>query len=81
MDFVVLHSSNIEPSEPFEVEGITKDPIGVIIEAGDESISPWARLDCGRVYTVEDSLRVMKIGRVHTGSLGLLEEYFKMAVA
>jgi len=77
----VLHSSNIEPSEPFEVEGITKDPIGVIIEAGDESISPWARLDCGRVYTVEDSLRVMKIGRVHTGSLGLLEEYFKMAVA
>lgn len=81
MDFVVLHSSNVEPSTPFEVEGITKDPIGVIIEAGDESISPWARLDCGRIYTVEDNLRVMKIGRVHMGSLELLEEYFRLAVA
>ncbi|KAK4215870.1 hypothetical protein QBC37DRAFT_115826 [Rhypophila decipiens] len=80
-DFVVLHNSNVEPSKPFEVEGITRDPIAVIIEAGEESISPWARLDCGRVYTVEDHLRVMKIGRIHTASLPLLETYFKESVS
>ncbi|KAK4206527.1 hypothetical protein QBC37DRAFT_328863 [Rhypophila decipiens] len=80
-DFVVLHNSNVEPSKPFEVEGITRDPIAVIIEAGEESISPWARLDCGRIYTVEDHLRVMKIGRIHTASLPLLETYFKESVS
>ncbi|KAM7186554.1 hypothetical protein V8F33_011758 [Rhypophila sp. PSN 637] len=80
-DFVVLHNSNVEPPKPFEVEGITRDPIAVIIEAGEESISPWARLDCGRIYTVEDHLRVMKIGRIHTASLPSLETYFKESVS
>ncbi|KAM7216662.1 hypothetical protein V8F06_007977 [Rhypophila decipiens] len=80
-DFVVLHNSNVEPSKPFEVEGITRDPIAVIIEANEENISPWARLDCGRIYTVEDHLRVMKIGRIHTASLPLLETYFKESVS
>ncbi|KAM7201437.1 hypothetical protein V8F20_004901 [Naviculisporaceae sp. PSN 640] len=79
-DFVVLHNSNVEPSKPHEVEGITREPIAVIIEAGEESISPWARLDCGRIYTVEDHLRVMKIGRVHTASLDNLERYFRESV-
>ncbi|KAK3331158.1 hypothetical protein B0H66DRAFT_468054 [Apodospora peruviana] len=81
MDFVVLHNSNIEPSKPFDTEKITRLPIAVIIEAGEESISPWARLDCGRIYTVEDNLKVMKIGRVHTASLPRLEEYFKESVS
>ncbi|KAK4206384.1 hypothetical protein QBC37DRAFT_381150 [Rhypophila decipiens] len=79
-DFVVLHNSSVEPPKPFEVEGITRPPIEVIMEAGEEGISPWARLDCGRIYTVEDHLRVMKIGRIHTASLPLLETYFKESV-
>ncbi|KAM7211926.1 hypothetical protein V8F06_012702 [Rhypophila decipiens] len=79
-DFVVLHNSSVEPPKPFEVEGITRSPIAVIIEAGEESISPWARLDSGRIYTVEDHLRVMKIGRIHTASLPLLKTYFKESV-
>ena len=39
--------------------------MAVIIEDGEQYISPFARLDCGRIYTVEDNLKVMKIGRVH----------------
>ncbi|KAM7222079.1 hypothetical protein V8F06_002584 [Rhypophila decipiens] len=45
------------------------------MEAREESISSWARLDCGRIYTVEDHLRVMKIGRIRKASLPLLETY------
>ncbi|KAK3312604.1 hypothetical protein B0H66DRAFT_595156 [Apodospora peruviana] len=81
MDFVVLHNANIEPSEPFEEESIMRLPITVIIEASEESISPWARLDCGRIYTVENNLRVLKLGQVHPDSLLRLEEYFTANVS
>ncbi|KAK4660657.1 hypothetical protein QC762_121000 [Podospora pseudocomata] len=81
VDFVVLHNSNVVPAKPYEEENITRKPIGVIIEDQETYISPVARLDCGRMYTVEDHLRVMKVGRVHPGSLAALEEYFKDSVS
>ncbi|KAK4174722.1 hypothetical protein QBC36DRAFT_35553 [Triangularia setosa] len=81
VDFVVLHNSNVEPARPYEGENITRKPIAVIIEDQETFISPIARLDCGRVYTVEDHLRVMKVGRVHPGSLAGLEEYFRDSVS
>jgi hypothetical protein len=80
-DFVVLHSSSVEPARPYPEEGITRDPIAVIIEDDEQFISPWARLDCSRIYTVEDNLRVMKTGRVHPESLPLLNEYYKESVS
>ncbi|KAK0633756.1 hypothetical protein B0T14DRAFT_561311 [Immersiella caudata] len=80
MDFVVLHSSEIEPPMPYEEEGIVRKPIGVIIEEDEQYISPLARLDCSRLYTVEDDLEVMKIGRVNPESLIHLEEYYKECV-
>lgn len=81
VDYVVLHSSNVEPPRPYDEERITRDPIAVIIEDETQHIAPIARLDCGRVYTVEDDLRVMKIGRVHPLSLPLLDEYYKQSVS
>lgn len=79
-DFVVLHKAEIEAPDPHEEEGITRAPLKVIIEEGEQYISPLARLDCGRVYTVENNLRVLKIGRIHTDSLPALEEYFRESV-
>ena len=79
VDFVVLHSSNIEAPSPYDEEGISRKPIGIIIEE-EQFISPLARLDCGRLYTVEDDLEVLKIGRVHTSSLGDLEAYYRECV-
>ncbi|KAK1830239.1 hypothetical protein QBC39DRAFT_331780 [Podospora conica] len=76
-DFVVLHKAEIPPPDSFEEEGITRSPLKVIIEEGEQYISPLARLDCGRVYTVEDNLRVLKIGRIHPESLTALEEYYR----
>lgn len=76
MDYVVLHSSNVEPPRPYEEEGITRDPIAIIVEDDEQYISPFARLDCGRIYTVEDDLRIMKVGRVHPAALPLLEQYY-----
>ena len=79
-DFVVLYSCAIEPPAPFPEEGIVRPPIAVIIEDGEQFISPLARLDCGRIYTVEDNLKIMKIGRVQPESLLKLEEYFRESV-
>ncbi|KAK4150405.1 hypothetical protein C8A00DRAFT_18051 [Chaetomidium leptoderma] len=79
-DYVVLYNANVEPAAPDEGEGITKEPIPVIIEDEDQYIAPTARLDCGRIYTVEDNLRVAKIGRVHPDSLDKLEEYYQQSV-
>ncbi|KAK5656545.1 hypothetical protein OQA88_4524 [Cercophora sp. LCS_1] len=81
VDFVVLYSSDIKPPAPLENEGVIREPISVIIEEVEQYISPLARLDCSRIYTVEDSLKVMKIGRVHPESLPLLNDYFVESVA
>lgn len=80
VDFVVLHSSDIEPPKPYDEEGITRPPIGVIIEEDEQYISPLARLDCSRLFTVEDDLDVMKIGRVNPESIPHLENYYKECV-
>lgn len=79
-DYVVLYNANIEPAAPDEQEGITRKPIAMIIEDEDQYIAPTARLDCGRIYTVEDNLQVAKIGRVHPEWLNDLEEYYKQSV-
>ncbi|OIW30610.1 hypothetical protein CONLIGDRAFT_630568, partial [Coniochaeta ligniaria NRRL 30616] len=79
-DFVVLYPHGIEPPEPWPEEGIERDPLAVIIEEGQQFLSPAARVDCGRIYTVEDNLRVMKIGRIHPESLGNLEECYRESV-
>jgi hypothetical protein len=79
-DFVVLYPHGIEPPEPWPEEGIDRDPLAVIIEEGQQFLSPAARVDCGRIYTVEDNLRVMKIGRIHPDSLANLEECYKESV-
>ncbi|KAK4222556.1 hypothetical protein QBC38DRAFT_374827 [Podospora fimiseda] len=81
MDYVVLHKSSVEPARPFPEEKITREPVAVIIEDEEQYISPIARLDCGRLYTVEDHLKVMKVGRVHPTSLETLERYYKDSVA
>ena len=79
-DFVVLHRAGVPPAPPSAGEDITREAIGVIIEDEEHYISPFARLDCGRIYTVEDNLRVAKIGRVQTPSLPLLEGYYRESV-
>ncbi|KAL1842812.1 hypothetical protein VTJ49DRAFT_4141 [Mycothermus thermophilus] len=79
-DYVVLHNANVEPACPLPAENITHRPLAVIIEDSRQFIAPIARLDCGRVYTVEDHLPVAKIGRVHREYLDQLEEYYKQSV-
>ncbi|KAK3396179.1 hypothetical protein B0T20DRAFT_501438, partial [Sordaria brevicollis] len=73
----VLYSTNVRPPKADEEEGIVFDPIAVIMEEGKQNISPLARLDFSRVYTVEHDLKVMKIGRVHPDSHSKLDDYYK----
>ena len=72
----VLYSTSVPPPEPEAEEGIKFGPLAVIMEEGNQNISPLARLDCSRVFTVEDDLRVMKIGRVHPDFHQKLDEYY-----
>ncbi|KAK3489082.1 uncharacterized protein B0T23DRAFT_406344 [Neurospora hispaniola] len=72
----VLYSTSVPPAEPDKEEGIMFGPLAVILEEGKQNISPLARLDCSRVFTVEDDLKVMKIGRVHPDFHGKLDEYY-----
>ncbi|KAK1775508.1 hypothetical protein QBC45DRAFT_445187 [Copromyces sp. CBS 386.78] len=75
----VLYSTSVSPPEPDKEEGIVFGPLAVIMEEGKQNISPFARLDCSRVFTVEDCLRVMKIGRVHPDFHEKLDEYYRKA--
>lgn len=80
MDYVVLYSASVEPPEPYPEEGITREPVAVIIEDEEQNISPVARLDCSRLYTVEDGGYAVKIGRVHPDSLPTLEGYYQQCL-
>jgi hypothetical protein len=80
-DFVVLFSAGVDPPKAYPEENIVRDPIALIIEDNEQFISPTARLDCGRIYTVEDNLKVMKIGRVHPDYLPRMDEYFAESVS
>ncbi|CCC08710.1 hypothetical protein SMACR_06819 [Sordaria macrospora] len=73
----VLYSTSVPPPEPDKEEGIVFGPLAVIMEEGKQNISPLARLDCSRVFTVEDDLKVMKIGRVHPDFYEKLDEYYR----
>jgi hypothetical protein len=79
-DYVVLFNAAIQPARPSPTENITREPLAVIIEDPRQFIAPTARLDCGRIYTVEDHLPVAKIGRIHRNDLELLEQYYKESV-
>ncbi|KAK3298137.1 uncharacterized protein B0H64DRAFT_384211 [Chaetomium fimeti] len=79
-DHAVLYRANLQPEPPYDDEDITRDAIAVIIEDAEYYISPLARLDCGRTYTVEDNLKVAKVGRVHPRDLSLLEQYYRDTV-
>lgn len=72
----VLYSTSVPPAEPDKEEGIVFGPLAVILEEGKQNISPLARLDCSRVFTVEDDLKVMKVGRVHPDFHAKLDEYY-----
>lgn len=72
----MLYSTSVPPPEPDAEEGIVFGPLAVIMEEGKQNISPLARLDCSRVFTVEDDLKVMKIGRVHPDFHEKLDQYY-----
>ncbi|EAQ90026.1 hypothetical protein CHGG_06645 [Chaetomium globosum CBS 148.51] len=76
-DHAVLFRVGIQPEAPDDDEDITRGPIGIIVEDAEYYISPFARLDCGRIYTVEDNLKVAKVGRVHRDFLPALEQYYR----
>ena len=54
-------------------------PLAMIVKEKKHVISPFARVDCSRVFTVEDDLKVMKIGRVHPDFHEKMDEYYMKA--
>lgn len=58
-------------------ESLQKEPFPIIIETSNEHVDPTSRLNFGRVYTIEHNLRVLKVGRIPTKHLSLLQTYFR----
>jgi hypothetical protein len=44
------------------------------------SLSPYSRIDFGKIYTINVNSRVRTIGRISPSYLGLLEEYFRSGI-
>jgi hypothetical protein len=76
----VLYRVTVDPPLPYDDEKFMRTPIAVIVEDPEHYIAPTARLDCKRVYTVEDGMKVKKIGRVHPRWVPVLEKYYQQAV-
>ncbi|KAK0625840.1 hypothetical protein B0T14DRAFT_424981, partial [Immersiella caudata] len=78
-DYVVLYSHGKEPPKPHVNEDTVWDPISLVTEERI-TVSPTARLDCARIHTLEDRVKVRKIGSVHPKSLPALEDRDRRAV-
>lgn len=57
-------------------QNLTKSPIRIKTEDASISIDPMARINFGKVYTVEYNLKVRKIGRIISESIRQMEDYF-----
>ncbi|KAH7091475.1 kinase-like domain-containing protein [Paraphoma chrysanthemicola] len=74
----VIHTSLIAP-EPSEEENITKNPIRVIPEKGQD-LRPESRLNFSKQNFVEHKVKVVNIGMIVPESLYLVTHYFEEAI-
>jgi hypothetical protein len=63
-------------------EKLTKTPMIIIVEnASTGPISPMARINFAKVYTVEYNVKVRKVGRIASDSIWRMDEYFTECLA
>jgi hypothetical protein len=59
---------------------LIKEKLVAVLEDSTISLSPYSRIDFGKIYTVNSNSRVRTIGRIGSSYLGRLEEYFRAGI-
>lgn len=75
-DHAALVPMGCEPSFAPGEAPLQKEPLYLIVEDPEVDANALARINFGKVYTVEYNLMVRKVGRIHPQSLPILEQYF-----
>ncbi|KAH6688849.1 hypothetical protein BKA61DRAFT_305065 [Leptodontidium sp. MPI-SDFR-AT-0119] len=70
----LIYSSRDPPPHP---DGITKEPLKIILSKGAEKLVNPSYLNYGRVYTVETNVKVRDVGKLDDASKKLLRSYYK----
>jgi hypothetical protein len=74
-DYAAVYPSGGKPIIQND-EQLVKDSFPIIIEDPQERLNPTSRLNFGRVYTVEHNIKVLKVGRIPSEFLPVLDKYF-----
>jgi hypothetical protein len=80
-DYAAVYDQARGPSPTSNGENLTKNPFPIIVEDPREKIDAMSLLNFGRVYTVEHSFKVKKIGRIPDEFHTQLDEYFVENIA
>jgi hypothetical protein len=69
--------SDTTPSRLPSETGMTKKPLQVDPAGPDQKLDAMSRVSFARVYTVEDNVKVMEVGRISPSSIKDLVYYFR----
>jgi hypothetical protein len=72
----IIYMSDTTPSRLPSETGMTKKPLQVDPAGPDQKLDAMSRVSFARVYTVEDNVKVMKIGKISPSSMKDLVWYF-----
>ena len=60
---------------------LRKEKLSVVVEEDTLRLNPRARLDFGRIFTVDHKdVHVRSVGRIDSQSMKLLEDYFRFGI-
>jgi hypothetical protein len=76
----IIYMSDTTPSRLPSETGMTKKPLQVDPAGADQKLDAMSRADFARIYTVEDNVKVMNIGKISPSSMKDLVYYFHFAL-
>ncbi|KAF7162564.1 hypothetical protein CNMCM5623_007810 [Aspergillus felis] len=81
LEHTILYVKGSEPHRLAEEPRMTNQPLEVALSGPDITLSPMARLNFGKVYTVEHNVAVRPVGRITDCSMPLFQHYAKCALS
>lgn len=59
---------------------LRKEALSVVLEPPTKWLSPYSRIDFGKVYPINYNFKVRRIGRIDSPYLNVLEAYFRAGI-
>ena len=74
-DHALIHNQGTNPQADPREPRMTKRSLEFVPSTPDQALDSMSRLNFGKIYTVEHNVKVLKVGRISTKSMGTFTNY------